>query len=179
MGRAGCALAATAAALLVSGCSASVAGTPSAATLATPAAGPGSRSGLEADPIADECLIDTSQVGALVGFAVQPPAESTLRRPDGSVGRSCVAGAGAEPVVLVNVYRTRTGTPAEYVAAGPKGRPLTGAGEAAAVFETPAGPTLQVASRAYLVTILVARGTPSDDTWRAAAVAALRRLPAT
>jgi hypothetical protein len=179
VGRAGCALAATAAALLVSGCSASIPGTPSAAGVATPPVEPGSRSGLEADPIADECLLDAFQVGALVGFAVQPPAESTLKRPDGSVGRSCVAGAGAEPVALVNVYRTRAGTPAEYVAAGPKGRPLPGAGEAAAVFDTPAGPTLQVASRAYLVTILVARGTPSDDAWRAAALAALRRLPST
>lgn len=173
--------------VLLAGCSVEVRGAPGAAPVraaaAAPAGAPGTagrpgpRSGLDADPISDECLLDASELGALVGTAVRPPEESTVARPDGSVGRSCVASSGADPVAMVNVYRTRTGTPADYVRAGAQRHDLAGVGEAAAVFPTGAGPTLQVAAPAYLVTILVARGTPGDDAWRAAAAAALSRLP--
>ena len=76
----------------------------------------------------------------------------------------------------INVYRVRAGTPAEAVrAAG--GRALPGLGEAATLLETAAGPTLQVASPRFLVTLLVQGRSPPDDAWRVAARAALARLP--
>jgi len=144
---------------------------------ATPTAGP--RSALEVDPIADECLLDASEFGALVGGSVRPPTQATVDRGDGSSGSSCVVTAGSDPIAMINVYRVRSGTPADYVRAGGAAgrRGLTGAGEAAVVIDTAAGPTLQVATTAYLVTILVSGRTPSDDAWRAAATAALARLP--
>jgi hypothetical protein len=46
------------------------------------------------------------------------------------------------------------------------------------VIGTAAGPTLQLAGERYLVTILVSGRAPSDGEWRAAAGAALSRLPA-
>jgi hypothetical protein len=150
-----------------------------ASPTASPGAPPGPRSGLDADPIADECLLDAAEFGALVGTAVRPPAQDSVPRRDGSAGFSCVATAGTDPVAMINVYRVRSGTPAGYVRAGGPGghRDLPGVGDAAAVFDTEAGPTLQVAGRAYLVTILVAGREPSDDAWRTAATAALSRLP--
>jgi hypothetical protein len=186
-GRLGVAAVVIVLAAAVPGCAEVVPGvalpTPSAGAEATapasPVASPGPRSGLDADPIADECLLDAAEFGALVGTAVRPPAQDNVPRRDGSAGSSCVATAGTDPVAMINVYRVRSGTPAEYVRAGGPGghRDLPGVGDAAAVFDTEAGPTLQVAVRGYLVTILVAGREPSDDAWRTAATAALSRLP--
>lgn len=178
-------------ALLSTACSVELPGRPGVAPVVRSATGPaavdrpataapvGPRSLLDADPISDECLLDASQVGSLVGTAVTPPAESVLRRPDGSVGRSCVAFAGQDPAAMINVYRVRTGSPATYLRAGDaSGRhELPELGAAAVVIPTSAGPILQVAGPTYLVTILVTRGEPSDDAWRAAGTAALTDLP--
>jgi hypothetical protein len=177
-----------AAVLALAGCSQVVPGTPRAApptvpvTAAPPSPGPapsGGRSGLEADAVDDECLLNASEIGALVGTAVGPPAEQEVDRGGGNRGSSCVATADSEPVALVNVYRTLSGTPAEYVRAGGTAgrRVLDGVGEAAVVVETDAGPTLQLAGTEYLVTVLVAGRSPSEEAWRTAATAALSRLP--
>lgn len=149
------------------------------ATTAAPAPPAAPRSGLVADVLADECLLNASEFGALVGQAVRPPEQGGVSRSDGSTSSSCVATAGAEPVAMINVYQARSGTPADYVRAGGGGgrRPLEGVGEAAAVVDTQTGPTLQLASPSYLVTILVAGRTPADEAWRVAAAAALSRLP--
>ena len=45
------------------------------------------------------------------------------------------------------------------------------------MIDTHTGPTLQLASPRYLVTILVSGTTPPDEAWRTAALAALARLP--
>lgn len=177
-----------AAAVLLGGCSQVVPGAATAAPPAVPAApdpatpGPGApapRSGLTADVVADECLLNAAEFGALLGEAVRPPAQGAVTRDDGSSSSSCVATAGTEPLALINVYAVRAGTPAEYVLAGATGgrRELSGVGEAAAVVETRTGPTLQLASPGFLVTILVAGRSPDDDAWRTAATAALSRLP--
>ena len=167
------------------GCTAVVPGTPAATAprvtddpTRAPATASGSRSALVTDPIPDECLLNASEFGALVGGAVRPPEEATVDRGDGSRGSSCVVTAGSDPIAMINVYRVRTGTPADYVRAGGR-RLLAGVGEAAAVIDTAAGPTLQLASPTYLVTILVSGRRPGDDAWRAAATAALSRLPTT
>jgi hypothetical protein len=135
--------------------------------------------GLDADVLADECLLTAAEVAELVDVPVEPPEQSTVDRGDGSRGAACAATAGAEPVVLVNVYAVRSGSPADYVrAAGTAGRrELPGAGARAAVIGTAAGPTRQLAGERYLITILVSGSTPSDEEWRAAAGAALWRLP--
>lgn len=169
------------------GCTAVVPGTAAAAPPSVPdtpapapsAAPPGPRSALVTDPIPDECLLNASEFGTLVGAAVRPPEQATVDRGDGSRGSSCVVTAGSDPIAMINVYRVRTGTPADYVRAGGAGgrRIVTGIGEAAAVIDTAAGPTLQLASPGYLVTILVSGRRPADDAWRAAATAALTRLP--
>lgn len=78
---------------------------------------------------------------------------------------------------MINVYGVRDGTPAERVRAAGR-RLLDGVGEAAAVVDTATGPALQLATRTYLVTILVTDRKPSDAAWRTAATAALTRLPA-
>ncbi|MDT7579486.1 MAG: hypothetical protein QOK35_750, partial [Pseudonocardiales bacterium] len=68
--------------------------------------------------------------------------------------------------------------PAQFVSArAPGGRLLAGIGEAAAVLDTVAGPTLQVASSRFVVTVAVQDREPDDTAWRAAARAALARLP--
>lgn len=144
---------------------------------ATPAGPAAPRSGLDADVLADECLLNASELGSLVGEAVRPPEQSTVTRSDGTTGSSCLATSGGEPRALINVYRVRSGTPADFVRAASAGRELAGAGEAAVVIDTDAGPTLQLASPAYVVTILVAGRVPADDAWRAASAAALSRLP--
>ncbi len=173
----------------LAGCSQVVEGSAAVAPLRVPASSPTAapspapdvpaRSGLDVDVVDDECLLNASEFAALVGTAVRPPKQGSVARGDGSTGFSCVATAGAEPVAMVNVYRVRTGTPADYVRAGGSiGRhDLVEVGEAATVYDTDAGPTLQLASPHYLVTVLVARGTPTDDAWTAAATAALSRLP--
>jgi hypothetical protein len=133
---------------------------------------------LESDVLADECLLDATQLGALLGRPVRVE-QSVVRRDDGTRSTSCyAAAAGGKPAPLaaVNVYRVRSGTPAEFVrAAG--GRALSGAGQAATLLETAAGPTLQVAGPAFLVTLVVQGRSPPDDAWRAAAQGALARLP--
>lgn len=176
-------------ALVASGCTqvvtgAGAAGRDSNAASPTPEASPpaapaGPRSTLEVDPIDDECLLNASEFGALVGSAVRPPAQSTVSRGDGSAGSSCVAVTDGEPVAMINVYRPDSGTPAEYVrAGGTEGREeISGVGEAAVVIGTETGPTLQLAGESFLVTILVSGSTPDEDAWRDAATAALSRLP--
>jgi hypothetical protein len=143
-----------------------------------PAVPAGPRSGLDVDVLPDECLLNAAEIGDLVSVAVQPPEQGTVDRSDGSRSASCVATAGADPVAMINVYAVRSGTSADYVRAGGTAgrRDLPGVGEAAVVVDTATGPTLQLASPRYLVTILVAGRTPSDDAWRAAAEAALSRL---
>jgi hypothetical protein len=156
----------------VTGCTSVVAGS------ATPG---GPRiDGLVADVLTDECLLTAAEFGELVDLPVEPPIQGTVDRGDGSRGAACVVAAGAEPVALVNVYGVREGAPADYVrAAGAAGRrELPGLGAGASVIGTAAGPTLQLASDRYLVTILVSGSVPSDEEWRAAAEAALARLPA-
>lgn len=140
---------------------------------------PGPRAALDADPIADECLLNASEFGALVDGPVRPPEQGTIRRSDGSHSSSCVATAGRDPLALINVYAVRTGTPADYVRAGGSAgrREIADVGEAAVVVDTQTGPTLQLASPRYLVTILVSGREPSDEAWRTAALAALSRLP--
>jgi hypothetical protein len=135
--------------------------------------------GLDADVLADECLLTAAEVAELVDVPVEPPVQSTVDRGDGSRGAACVVTTGSEPVALVNVYAVRSGSASDYVrAAGTAGRrELPGVGAGAAVIGTAAGPTLQLAGGQYLVTILVSVSAPSDEEWRAAADAALSRLP--
>jgi len=184
------------------GCTRAVAGAPVAAPqdaiplTATVAPGPqaaGPRGGSARDPtrttpaalqpdvLADECLLDAGQVAALVGRPVRAPAQSVVRRDDGSRSSSCyVAPAEGDPAPLaaINVYRVRTGTPAQFVSRGAAGgRRLTGIGEAATVLDTVAGPTLQVASARFVVTVVVRGRDPGNAAWRAAARHALARLP--
>jgi hypothetical protein len=157
-----------------------LAGAACTTTVAGSAAAVGAHTdGLEADVLADECLLTAFELGELVDAPVEPPVQSTVDRGDRSRGAACVVTTGAEPVALVNVYAVRSGSPADYVrAAGTAGRrELPGAGARAAVIGTAAGPTLQLAGERYLVTILVSGSTPSDEEWRAAAEAALPRLP--
>jgi len=155
-------------------------GTPGPTTdagTATGSAGPEAAT-LAPDVIADECLLDTAQFTALLGRPMRPPVESVVQRDDGSRSSLCYAGPvdGAGPAAAMNVYRVRAGTPAQFVrAAG--GRALSGAGEVAKVLDTAAGPTLQVASARFLVTVVVQGREPDDAAWRAAARAALARLP--
>jgi hypothetical protein len=145
----------------------------------TPATPPGPRSGLDVDPLPDECLLNAAEFGELVGSTVRPPVQGSVQREDGSRSAACVAIDGTEPIAMINVYTVRSGTPADYVRAGPAGRrDLPGVGDAAAVIDTATGPTMQLASPRYLVTILVAGRVPTDDAWRSAASAALSRLPA-
>ncbi len=133
---------------------------------------------LDADALADECLLDATQLGALLDRPVRAE-QAVVRRTDGTRSTSCYVGPAdgpREPLAAINVYRVRAGTPAEAVrAAG--GRSLPGLGEAATLLQTAAGPTLQVASPRFLVTLLVQGRSPPDDAWRAAARAALARLP--
>jgi hypothetical protein len=172
--------------VVLAGCTETVPGTPVAApsepTVAEqqpPAPPATSRAGLEADVIADECLLNADEFGSLVGEPVKPPAQGTVKRPDGSTGSSCVATAGTDPVAMINVYKVKAGSPADYVRApGAAGRhELPELGEAAVVVDTQAGPTLQLATTDFLVTILVAGRAPPDEAWHAAAVAVLTRLP--
>jgi hypothetical protein len=176
--------------MAASGCSRTVAGTPAAAPgpRASPSASVDAGAPtttararaptLDADVLADECLLDAGQFGALLHRPVRAE-QAVVLRADGKRSTSCYAGAAdgpREPLAALNAYRVRAGTPAEVVrAAG--GRALPGLGEAAALVETAAGPTLQVASPRFLVTLLVLGRSPPDDAWRAAARAALARLP--
>ncbi|GAA3232055.1 hypothetical protein GCM10017691_26340 [Pseudonocardia petroleophila] len=141
---------------------------------------PGPRSALDADVVDDECLLDAVAFSALLGEPVLPPEQTAVTRADGSRPTSCVAtSTGGEPLAAINVYATRTGTPADFVrAAPPQGRrELSGVGEAASLVDTAPGVTLQLAGPRYVVTVAVLDGAPSDDAWRAAARAALAALP--
>lgn len=173
-------------AVVAAGCSRPVAGIPAVApaTAASPTAGappPSTRAiALVPDVLADECLLDAVEFEALLGRPVRSPQQSVVRRDDGSQSSSCTAGAAnapRRPIGAINVYRVRSGNAAEFLR-GAGGRALPGAGEAAAVLDTASGPTLQVARGPFLVTLLVTGRGPSDDAWRAAALAALTRLPA-
>jgi hypothetical protein len=171
--RVGAAVAAAALPLAGVGCTSVVPGSAAAAT-------GGSHSGLlDADVLADECMLTAPELSELVDVPVEQPEQGTVDRADGSRGAGCMVTAGTEPVALLNVYAARSGSPADYVrAAGTAGRrELPGIGAGAAVIGTAAGPTLQLAGGQYLVTILVSGSTPSDEEWRAAAQAALSRLP--
>ena len=185
--------------MVLSACSRAVAGAPSAAPgpTAFPSASTGAGTpattararapALDTDVLADECLLDPDQLAALLGRSVRPPEQSVVRRDDGSRSTSCyvtangggngdAAGDADGPLAAINVYRVRTGTPAAFVrAAG--GRPLPGTGPVVAVLDTAAGSTLQVAGRRFLLTLAVQGPEPDDRAWRAAARAALARLP--
>ena len=176
--------------MALSGCSPAVAGAPSAAPgpsafpsasvdAGTPATTARSRAPtLAADVLADECLLDATQFGELLDRPARAE-QAVVRRADGTRSTSCYASAvdgPREPLAAINVYRVRAGTAAEVVrAAG--GRALPGLGDAATLLETAAGPTLQLASPRFLVTLLVQGSSPPDDAWSAAARAALARLP--
>jgi hypothetical protein len=175
--------------LLLVGCTATVSGTPVAQPEPVPAGArtqpdPGRapappRSALTADVVADECLLDPAQLGDLLGRPVGEPARRTL---PGTAGSACWAFARedpAAPLVAINVYRPRTGTPAEFVRAAPAGdrRELSGAGEAAVILDTDTGPTLQLAAGRYVVTVVVIGTEPPDGAWRAAAGSVLADLP--
>jgi hypothetical protein len=150
-------------------------------TVVAGSAAPGPRVvGLDPDVVADECLLTTAEAGELVDLAVEPPQQSSVDRGDGSQGAACVVTSDAEPVALVNVYAVRSGTPGDYVRAtgAAARRELPGVGAGATVIGTAAGPALQLAGGTYLVTILVSGSVPTDEEWRAAAGAALTRLPA-
>lgn len=179
---------------VTAGCTRPVAGVPSVAaphafpvtaqapaTATAPLTGPPAPSLLEPDVLPDECLLDAARFAALLGRRVRAPAQSVVRRGDGSRSSSCyVAAAGGDPAPLaaINVYRVRSGTPAQFVRRGAAGgRTLSGVGEAAVVLDTVAGPTLQVASPRFVVTVAVQGREPADAAWRAAARAALARLP--
>jgi len=153
-------------------------GTAAGSAIVSASASPTRAPALQSDVLADECLLDAPQLGALLGRPVRVE-QSVVRRGDGTRSTSCYATAvdgRPAPLAAINVYRVRSGTPTEFVrAAG--GRALTGAGEAATLQETAAGPTLQVAGPAFLVTLVVQGRSPPDDAWRAAARAALARLP--
>ena len=107
-----------------------------------------------------------------------PPSPSRLNRGYNRAPRGAPGALDGPPTPLaaLNVYRVRSGTPAEFVRAG-GGRALQGAGEAATLLETAGGPTMQVAGRSFLVTLVVQGRSPPDAAWRAAARAALARLP--
>jgi hypothetical protein len=176
----------------VAGCTRSVTGTPAVAPPHSfPVAAPPEHTGtpvpkptaaataLQADVLPDECLLDAAQLAALLGRPVRPPEQSVVHRGDGSRSSSCfVTSADGTPLAAINVYRVRAGTPEEFVrAAAAGGRALRGAGSAAAVLDTTVGPTLQVADTRFVVTVAVQGRPPDDAAWRAAARAALARLP--
>lgn len=143
---------------------------------ATPAAAPAP---LTSDVVADECLLDRAALtGLLGGPPVAPATNAVVTRTDGTRTRACFALADGV-TVSVNAYTTNRSTPAGYVAAARHGSAVTGlpAGTSATVLDTVAGPTLQLATARYLVTVAVAGRTPSRDQWRAAAVAAAAAVP--
>lgn len=174
---------------LLVGCARVVSGTATtapepeaAAPSATATSSPAPRSGLVADVLPDECLLDALGFTGLLGVPVLPPEQQDVPRDDGSPSSSCFASSARgypEPLAAINVYEVRTGTPAEFVRSGPPEgrRELTGAGEAAVLVDTAPGVTLQLAGPRHVVTIAVLDGAPTDDAWRAAATAALAALP--
>lgn len=145
---------------------------------AAPAA-PADRPELAADVLADECLLEPSDVQMLIGQAVAPP-----RQEQGERGAQCVfaTGAGAvgsgTDVLTIDVYQPREGVPADAVQGDEPGRrSLRGLGEAAAVVDNAPGAVLQVAGEEYLVTIAVLTTVPTDAGWRIVGRSALAALP--
>jgi hypothetical protein len=176
----GAAVAVAALPLTGTGCTAVIPGSAAAAT-GRSIQESGSHSGLlDADVLADECLLTAAELSELVDVPVERAEQDKVDRGDGSRSAGCMVTAGTQPVALLNVYAVRSGTPADYVRAGGAAgrRELAGVADGAAVIGTAAGPTLQLAGERYLVTILVSGRAPSDEEWRAAAEAALSRLPA-
>ncbi|MBW0104742.1 hypothetical protein, partial [Pseudonocardia sp. KRD291] len=148
---------------------------PGAAGTASGVAGP-----LTSDVVADECLLDAKNFGALLGTTVPAPANHAVTRPGGAGTRSCfaVATSGSPaPTASVNVYRVNSGTPGAFLRTASGSRPLTGVGEGAVLVETVGGPTLQIATATLLVTVAVAGRTPTDEAWRVAGRAAVASLP--
>lgn len=103
---------AVALATALAGCTATVPGSGTAApTTRLPVPG----TGLDVDVLPDEYLLTASELGALVGTPVEPPRQGAVQRGDGSSSSSCSAASGAEPVAMINVYATRSGTPADHL----------------------------------------------------------------
>ena len=132
--------------------------------------------------LADECLLDAGQFADAAGAT--GGGSRAVRRPAGRPGRAAPAATSVRPRAtrLPWPRSTSTGcgprTPAQFVSKGAAGgRRLTGVGVAAAVLDTVAGPTLQVASPRFVLTIVVQGRVPGDAAWRAAGRAALARLP--
>ena len=68
---------------------------------------------LDADALADECLLNATQFGELLDLPVRPE-QAVVRRADGTRSFSCfVTPADGQPAPLaaINVYRVRSGTP--------------------------------------------------------------------
>lgn len=144
----------------------------------TPGAG-ATAAPLAADVLPNECLLDAAALTGLLGTAPAVPAtDADIRRADGSTTRSCFA-VGGSSSVSVNVYTTHRVDPPRYVRDAAGARPLTGTGDGAtaALIDTIAGPTLQLGTARYLVTIAVAGRSPSDEQWRTAARHAAAALP--
>lgn len=171
--------------VLSTGCGRAIAGNAVAEplpTVGTTVAAPARTSGpvLLGDAVRDECLLDAAELASLLDAPVDPPENGTTSHADGTTARGCTAAAkeGDPPALAaVNVYGVRGGAPADVVRAGLGRRELSEVGDAAAVVDTASGPTMQIASRTYLITIAVAERRPSDAQWRAAGRVALTRLP--
>jgi hypothetical protein len=132
------------------------------------------------DAVRDECLLDAAELTALLDAPVARPENGTTTHADGTTSRGCTAATtdGDPPALAaVNVYGVRGGGPADVVRAGLGRREMSEVGDAAAVVDTASGPTMQIASRGYLITIAVTERKPSDAQWRAAGRAALSHLP--
>jgi hypothetical protein len=154
---------------LLSGCAVTVPGRAVPEPTPAPAPAPAPAT-LVADVLADECLLDADGFALLLESPVAPPA-------NGGAPRSCATATTRgtpQALAAINVYGVRGGTPVDLLRSG---RPLTGLGDAAVVVETAGGPTLQVASGRYLVTIAVAERDPDDLRWRTAGARALAALP--
>lgn len=153
---------------------------PAGSLVAHPSAPPSAPPPLTSDVLADECLIAAGPLAGLLGTApATPAANAEVRRPDGSTARSCFA-VGGSAMVSVNAYTTNTTTPTGHLRTAVGARPLdgTGDGTAAVLVETAGGPTMQLATPRWLVTVAVAGHTPTDEQWRAAATSATAALPA-
>ncbi|BBG02874.1 hypothetical protein C8E95_1220 [Pseudonocardia autotrophica] len=134
---------------------------------------------LTADVLDDECLLGPDALAGLLGAEpAVPAAGAQVARPDGTRTRACFA-VGGSATAAVNVYTTNRGTPADHIRStgGARGIGGTGDGIVAVLLETVAGPTVQIGTERYLVTIAVAGRNPSDDQWRIAVRDAVSALP--
>jgi hypothetical protein len=152
------------AAVAVSGCAVTVAGR---AVPEPGSARKAERTALVAGVVEDECLLDATGFAQLLGAPVLPPANSGSPPACGTTTRT------APPILAaINVYGVRGADPAALLRTG---RALD-IGEAAAVVDTAGGPTLQIATGTYLVTIAVADHEPPDEMWITAGRAAVESL---